>query len=241
MSPPEDFAAGAYPLLRIGRYRAKIAPLMDQETKARYIYNSNRLDGIHLTYEQTVGILNRGKDPLSEGAEHQGTDGKMVDPAAVTSHEDALLFVEKLARSGAAVSEPALREIHRRLMEGLLLSNGAYRECTLHYKGIPPVAPEAIRARLDRFLALLNQGFERAAKKDIFAWQIHHEFIFIHPFIEGNGRTARLLLNLVRFRAGLDLEVIPFAERERYARSIVEYGQKLAAGSSSQRIARAGP
>jgi Fic family protein len=215
---------------------------MDQETKARYIYNSNRLDGIHLAYDQTVAILSQGKDPLSEAAEFPTMDGKTVDRAAVTSHEDALLFVEKLARSGVPLSEPTLREVHRRLMEGVLLSNGAYRECTLHYKGIPPVPPEQIRERVDKFLALVNQGFDRAARKDIFAWQVHHEFIFIHPFIEGNGRTARLLQNLVRLRAGLDLEVIPFGEREKYARSIMEYGQKKAAGGSqSQRIARAGP
>ena len=75
----------------------------------------------------------------------------------------------------------------------------------------------------------MNQGFERARDKAILAWQVHHEFIYFHPFIEGNGRMARLLLNLMRLRAGLDIEIVPFAENKRYLASIQAYGQKLAA------------
>jgi Fic family protein len=114
-------------------------------------------------------------------------------------------------------------------MEGVLLSNGEYRECTLKYNAIPPLPAGEIPARMARVLAILNQGFDRARDKAILAWQVHHEFIYVHPFLEGNGRMARLLMNLVRLRAGLDIEVVPFAEREKYLRSIVDYGRKLTA------------
>jgi Fic family protein len=113
-------------------------------------------------------------------------------------------------------------------MEGVILSGGEYRECTLRYKAVPPVPPEQIAQRIRRVLGILNLGLERAKSKELLAWQVHHEFLYVHPFIEGNGRTARLLLNLVRFRSGLDLELVPFAEHEKYLRSIVDYRKKLA-------------
>ena len=202
--------------------------MAELETKAKYIYNSNRLDGVHVPYETTLELLSAPPDPLGESVDLPAMDGpKVYDRAVVLSHMNALLFVEKVARI-APLTEAHLREIHRRLMEGVILSNGEYRECTLNYKAIPPVEPALIPQRMQRVLAILNQGLDRAKDKAILAWQVHHEFIYIHPFIEGNGRTARLLMNLVRLRAGLDLEVVPFAEHERYLRSIVDYGRKLA-------------
>ncbi len=202
----------------------------DIAQKAKFIYNSNRLDNVHVPYETTLELLAKPPDPLDESVEIPAMDGdRAYDRAVVLSHAGALDFVrEKLARTHP-ITEAHLKEIHRRLMEGVILSNGEYRECTLHYKGIPPVEPAQIPARIARVLAILNQGIERARDKALLAWQVHHELIYVHPFIEGNGRTARLLLNLVRFKAGLDLEIVPFAEREKYVRSIFDYGRKLAA------------
>ena len=203
--------------------------MADLEQKAKFIYNSNRLDGVHVPFEKTLEIVQAPPDPLSESVELEAMDGqKQHARSVVLSHRDALDFVERLSRS-PQVTEAHIREIHRRLMDGVILSNGEFRECTLKYKALPPLAPEEIPARLARVVAIMNQGFERAKDKAILAWQVHHEFIYVHPFIEGNGRTARLLLQLMRMRAGLGIEIVPFAEHERYLRSIVEYGRKLAA------------
>ncbi len=73
---------------------------------------------------------------------------------------------------------------------------------------------------------LINTGLERAQDPHKFSWRIHHEFITLHPFIEANGRLARLLLNLVRLRRGLDLTVVPFVDREAYSRAILEFQQQ---------------
>jgi Fic family protein len=203
--------------------------MADLEQKAKFIYNSNRLDGVHVPFERTLDIVQAPPDPLAESVEIEAMDGqKSHGRAVVLSHKEALDYVESNAKV-ARFTEQHLREIHRRLMDGVILSNGEYRECTLKYRALPPVPPDQIAARLARLLAIMNQGFDRAKDKAILAWQVHHEFIYVHPFIEGNGRTARLLLQMIRFRAGLDLEVVPFAEHERYMRSIVEYGRKLAA------------
>jgi Fic family protein len=208
--------------------------MAELEHKAKYIYNSNRLDAVHVAFEKTLEILAAPPDPLSESVDLPAMDGsKSYDRAVVLSHMAALGFIEKVARV-SPLTEAHIREIHRRLMEGVILSNGEYRECTLQYRGIPPVEPALIPQRIQRVVALLNQGFERAKDKTILAWQVHHEFIYVHPFIEGNGRMARLLLNLVRIRAGLDIEIVPFAEHERYLRSIIDYGRRLAEAQGKQ-------
>lgn len=217
--------------------------MADLAHKAKYIYNSNRLDGVHVAYETTLELISKPVDPLAESVDLPAIEGpKQYSHNVVLSHMGALMFVEKLARV-STLTEAHICEIHSRLMDGVILSGGEYRECTLNYRAIPPVPPEQIPARMRRVVAIMNQGFERAKNKAVLAWQVHHEFIYVHPFIEGNGRTARLLLNLMRFKAGLELEIVPFADHEKYLRSIVDYGKKLttaigpqAAASTSARL-----
>jgi Fic family protein len=198
------------------------------ERVSKYVYNSNRLDGVHIPYETTLELLIAGSAGAAAGDEVTGLDGKSYYPENVTSHGDALRLVQDLAKR-PPYDEAHIRQIHATLMGGVLLSAGEYRECTLRYRGIPSVAPGDIEARLGRVLALMNQGPERAKDPKLLAWQVHHELIYVHPFIQGNGRMARLLLNLVRLRCGLaSIEIIPFDKREEYMHSIVAYGQRLA-------------
>lgn len=203
------------------------------EQKVKYVYNSNRLDGVHVPYEMTLELASAEMDPLGDSTIVGMDPGKSYDRHVVLSHLQALLYCERIAREGRHYNADDIREVHRRLMDGVILSGGEFRECKLNLRAVPPVLPGDIPRRLTRVLNILNLGLERAKEKGILAWQVHHEFLYVHPFIEGNGRTARLLLNLVRFRAGLDLELVPFAEHERYLRSIVDYGKKLAAAEVS--------
>jgi len=207
------------------------------EQKVKYIYNSNRLDGVYVAYETTLEILSRPKDPLDQSVDLVGMDKEEFERAVCVSHMEALNWVEKISKEQRAYNEGDILGIHRRLMEGVILSGGEYRECTLNYRAVPPVAPIDIPMRMRRILGIMNLGIERAKSKELLAWQVHHEFLFVHPFIEGNGRTARLLLNLVRYRSGLDLELVPFAEHEKYLRSLVDYGKKLQEAQAAARAA----
>jgi Fic family protein len=211
---------------------------MDIERKAKFIYNSNRLDNVHVPFETTLALCKEGPGPYVDGREVTGMDNRAYDADVVGSHLAALLFIEKLALRPGPFTENDFKELHRRLMDGVIVSRGEYRECTLRPSGIPPVPPEDIPRRVERIIALLNQAYERAPKKDIFAWQVHHEVYLAHPFVDGHGRTARLMLNYVRMKAGLELEVVPFAEFERYRLSVKDYAQKLnSRAASSGRLA----
>jgi Fic family protein len=202
--------------------------MVDQALLAKYIYNSNRLDGVHIAFETTLELIQARPSSLEDTVDIPPMTGsKTFHRHHVLSHADAIDMLSRLAKERVFTQEH-VQDLHRALMNGVILSNGEFRECTLRYRNIPAVPPEDIPRRVKRLLTLMNQGFERARDKVVLAWQVHHEFIFGHPFIEGNGRLARLLLNVIRMRAGLGIEVIPFGEAERYMKSIAAYGRKLA-------------
>lgn len=201
--------------------------MYDDETKARYIYHSNRLDGITLSEPETRQIL-AGQVIGTVRAK----DGKEYEADVVLGHRKAFDLMVSIAHAGRPISEDDVLGLHKALMSELLLSAGEYRECSLRYKGLLIASPpEHLPERVEWLVKLINSGIDRAQDPHKFSWRAHHEFITLHPFIEGNGRMARLLLNLVRLRRGLDLSIVPFDSREQYSHAIVEFQQ--------QKIARA--
>lgn len=198
--------------------------MFDTDTLVSYVYHSNRLDGLSLTEEQTRRVLVGEVDP---GDVLTGPDGREFEAEVVLGHERALRGMGLLAQSEAPVTEEGVQALHKALMGELLLSAGEYRECVLRYKGLLISSPpDQLQTRMAWLLDLLNSGLAKAKDPHRFSWRVHHEFITIHPFIEGNGRLARLLLNLVRLRKGLDLTVIPVENREQYSRAIIEFQQQ---------------
>ena len=208
----------------------------DDETKARFIYHSNRLDGITLSEPETRQIL---------AGQVIGTltakDGKEYEADVVVGHRRAFDTMVSLSQETRPVSEDDVTGLHRALMSELLLSAGEYRECSLRYKGLLIASPpEHLQERVQWLVKLTNSGLERAKDAHKFSWRAHHEFITLHPFIEGNGRMARLLLNLVRLRRGLDLSIVPFEAREQYNHAIIEFQQQKIARAQEKK-AQAGP
>jgi Fic family protein len=198
--------------------------MFEPELIASYIYNSNRLDGISLTEEETLRILREDVDPETDVT---GDDGRTFEAEVVLGHDRALRGMGLTAQSSGPFSGDQLLLLHKTLMGNLLLSAGEYRECTLRYKGLLIASPpQHLQERMAWLINLVNTGLERAQDPHKFSWRIHHEFITLHPFIEANGRLARLLLNLIRLRRGLDLTVVPFADREAYSRAILEFQQQ---------------
>tara|TARA_R110002072_G_C7932426_1_gene531803 strand:+ start:45 stop:680 length:636 start_codon:yes stop_codon:yes gene_type:complete len=198
--------------------------MFEPELIASYVYNSNRLDGITLSEADTNRILAEDVDPEQEIA---GEDGRTFEAEVVLGHDRALRGMGLTAQTPGPFTREQLLLLHKTLMGNLLLSAGEYRECTLRYKGLLIASPpQHLEERMAWLVNLINTGLERAQDPHKFSWRIHHEFITLHPFIEANGRLARLLLNLVRLRRGLDLTVVPFPDREAYSRAILEFQQQ---------------
>lgn len=200
--------------------------MFDLETTVRYVYHSNRLDGVSLGEDQTREVLAAG--PAQDGSRLlRGLDGREFEAEVVLGHGRALRGAVMLAQSPRPIDEDAIRALHKMLMGEMLLSAGEYRECSLRYKGLLIASPpEHLAERMDWLARLIQSGLEKAKDAHKLSWRIHHEFITLHPFIEGNGRMARLLLNAIRLRKGLDLTTVLLENREQYSRAIIEFQQQ---------------
>jgi fido (protein-threonine AMPylation protein) len=197
--------------------------MFDNETIVSYIYNSNRLDGVSVTEDQTRAIL---QGSLTQEM-IKGDDGREFEREVVSGHDRALRGMFTMSQDAAPLALNSICNLHKALMGELLLSAGEFRECILKYKGLLIASPpQHLNERVEWLVNLTNSGLERAQDVHKFSWRVHHEFITLHPFIEGNGRIARLLLNLVRLRRGLDLSIIEFGAREQYSKAIIEFQQQ---------------
>lgn len=198
--------------------------MLDPDTTARYVYHSNRLDGLGLSEAQTRDILAGKVDPK---ATLTGEDGKEYEAEVVLGHRRALEAMTSLAKAGAPLTPDTIKALHKALMGELLLSAGEFRECTLRYKGLLIASPpEGLPDRVRWLTELVNSGLATSTDPHKLGWRAHHEFITIHPFIEANGRMARLLMNLVRLRRGLEVSIVPFENRDKYSKAIIEFQQQ---------------
>lgn len=97
---------------------------------------------------------------------------------------------------------------------------GEYRQGHVSVGSRACLSPEAVRTEMPKFHTLL---FAKDAKSEQQIWELHHRFEWIHPFWDGNGRTGRLLLNMLRLRNGLPWYTVKYEDRFEYYRSIQEW------------------
>ena len=184
---------------------------IQEQMQLEYIYNSNSIEGNTLTLRETQLVLEEGitvgGKPLREILE-------------VKNHPEAITYVERLA-SGNELKETDILTLHQILMKDILGGAGRYRTAEVRIKGsthIPAPAyeiPFKIRDMLETYNRNPNEllPIEMAAR-------LHHQLVHIHPFHDGNGRIARLLMNLTLLHYGYPMTIILRADRKRYYNSL---------------------
>ncbi len=169
-------------------------------------YSSNAIEGNTLTRSETAIVLEKG---ITIGGK------PLKDHLEALGHRDALHLVRGLAASGEAVREIDIREIHRLIQTRVDPEEaGRYRRRKRAIAGSPLVLPSPfeIPALMGDFAAWL--GAAPAGPGTAFA--AHVRLVAIHPFSDGNGRTARLLTNLLLIQAGYPPIVIGPEHRAAY-------------------------
>lgn len=181
---------------------------LHEELVLRWTYHSNAIEGNTLTLMETKVVL----EGITVG-------GKLLrEHFEAINHRDAILYVEDVVRRDEPLTEWQIRNLHRLVLKQIDDENaGVYRKLNVTIAGarhVPPdmlVVPEQMAALLhwyDHEAARLHP-VERAAR-------LHSDFVKIHPFVDGNGRTARLLLNLELMKAGFPAVVLPVERRLAY-------------------------
>ncbi|WP_110954245.1 Fic family protein [Anaerosinus massiliensis] len=170
-------------------------------------YNSNAIEGNTLTLRETALILQEGitiaEKPVKEHLE-------------VIGHKDAFEYILTLADSQTLLTEKVIQVIHSLVLISDASSRGIYRRLPVTIMGAmhTPPQPDLIPVQMEQLLA----DYTSSQGKHIIETlaEFHLRFEGIHPFIDGNGRTGRLILNLELIKAGLLPINIKFADRRKY-------------------------
>lgn len=170
----------------------KIQDALDIE----YTYESNRIEGNTLTLQETSLVVN-------EGVTISGKS--MREHLEAINHTEAIGYIKDIARQDIEISERTIKEIHALILHGIDRENaGKYRMVPVMISGsahMPP-QPYLIEKQMEEFMLRFRQMEKEKVHPVLIAAYLHDELVRIHPFIDGNGRTSRLLMNLYLLRHG---------------------------------------
>lgn len=185
---------------------------LHEELVLQWTYHSNAIEGNTLTLKETKVAL--------EGITIGGKT--LREHFEAINHRDAILMVEELVEKQQPLDEWAIKNLHQLVLKNIDTENaGRYRDVNVLISGAEHRPPNALQVpeQMAAFSAwcsnhaLQLHPVERAAR-------IHGEFVKIHPFVDGNGRTSRLLMNLELMKAGFPATVIEVAQRLDYYQAL---------------------
>ena len=188
---------------------------LTEEFVVEYTYNSNAIEGNTLTLRETDMVL-RGltiaQKPLKDHMEAVG-------------HKEAFDFVRELVQNRAPMTERTIQQIHYLVLADKRDDRGVYRRVPVRIIGAQhePVQPYLIQPKMEQLMASYAESTEHIVIK---LARFHINFEGIHPFIDGNGRTGRLLVNLELMKAGYPPIDIKFTDRLAYYNAFDEYHMK---------------
>lgn len=172
-----------------------------------FTYNSNAIEGNTLTLKETAMVL-----------EGMTIDQKpLKDHLEAVGHRDAFLYVQDIATKDIPLDESVIKNIHALVLMDRPEDKGIYRRIPVRIMGAytEPVQPYLIEPKIRELLAENKLRRETMNPIERIA-RFHLEFEGIHPFIDGNGRTGRLLLNLDLICNGYPPINVKFIDRKRY-------------------------
>jgi len=178
-------------------------------------YNSNAIEGNSLTLKETFLVIN-------EGITIKGKPLK--DHLEVKDHHEALEFVYELAQpqKRPTLSESLICNIHSLVMQKTDAEwAGRYRNAAVFIGGADHQPPDAsvVPAKMVDLIKWFKKNQVKLHPIELAAL-IHHQIVYIHPFFDGNGRTARLVMNILLMREGYPLAIILKNDRPRYYRAL---------------------
>ena len=178
---------------------------LNEDFMIEYTYNSNAIEGNTLTLRETDMVLKGltiDQKPLKDHMEAVG-------------HKDAFYYICDLVKKRTSLSETVIKQIHTLVLADKPLDRGVYRKVPVRIMGAKqdPVQPYLIEAKMFDLMQQYAADDRNIVEK---LADLHIAFESIHPFIDGNGRTGRLIVNLELMKAGYPPIDIKFTDRMRY-------------------------
>ena len=180
---------------------------LKESINLEWIYNSNGIEGNTLTLRETQIVL----EGITVG-------GKSIEEhLEAINHEDAIIYLEELLKENKPITEWNIKSIHKLVLKEIDNNNaGRYRTESVIIKGAEHIPPDYLLVPELMEKLILNYDAWENYHPIIRAALLHGELVKIHPFIDGNGRTARLIMNLSLMNNGYLPVIIKKENRLEY-------------------------
>lgn len=178
-----------------------------------YTFHSNAIEGNSLSLAETKIIV---EDGLTVGGH------PLREILEAKNHKLLIDELMKVVQKEQEINEQLLFRLHKILIKGIDDENaGKYRKVQVYITGEEKLPPPAVKVSklMDVFFSWYNKNKNKIEAVDLAA-KAHYRFVKIHPFIDGNGRIARVLSNLILMQAGYPLVIIPVIRRADYINSL---------------------
>lgn len=180
---------------------------LKESINLEWTYNSNGIEGNTLTLRETQVVL--------EGITVGGKSIK--EHLEAINHEKAILYLDDLVKDNEPISEWNIKNIHQLILKDIDNENaGRYRKENVTIKGAVHIPPDYLKVPELMEKLILTYNTWNEYHPIIQAALLHGELVKIHPFTDGNGRTSRLLMNLVLMNSGYNPLIIKKEDRLKY-------------------------
>ncbi len=176
-----------------------------------YTFESNRIEGNTLTLQETDLVINEGLTISGKS---------MREHLEAVNHNEAIEYIKDLMKRAISMNERELLVVHNLILRGIMPEHaGKYRNVQVMIKGsshMPP-QPYLVSKQMEELFAWYAQ-VKNQLHPVVLAAEMHERLVTIHPFIDGNGRTSRLLMNLILLSSGYVIANIKgdFESRKAY-------------------------
>jgi len=194
---------------------SSIVRKLEEEFSIVWTYNSNAIEGNTLTLQETELVVNTG---ITIG-------GKTVNEhLEAINHFKGIEFLKSIVNKKEEISEKIIKKMHKIILSTIDDEEaGNYRRTNVRIVGANHIPPQSMKIPrlMEEFINWYYEN-ERKLDKSQMAAELHYRFVMIHPFIDGNGRVARLLMNLYLMRNGYPPAIILKIDRKKYYRVLNE-------------------
>jgi Fic family protein len=187
--------------------------LNKEEFMVRYTYNSNAIEGNCLTLPETTLVLLEGMTISNK---------PLKDHLEVVGHRDAYQYLLRELENGAALTEDFVKDLHSCVLMNDPLERGNYRTHNVRISGSSVRLSD--HEEVPGLMASLIKDIAESKLHPVEKAAVYHlDFERIHPFRDGNGRTGRLMMNMVLMQHGYLPIDIKFAKRDEYYRAFKSF------------------
>lgn len=180
---------------KLDSYRQYDSYRITQALELEYTFESNRIEGNTMTLRETDMVINEGLTISGKS---------MREHLEAINHQEAIGFIKDLMQRNVSLNERDLLSIHNLILRGIIPEDaGRYRKVQVMIKGsthMPP-QPFMVAKEMEDYFIWYETN-KNKLHPIILAAEMHERLVTIHPFIDGNGRTSRLIMNLILLQKG---------------------------------------